>query len=170
MADSLPRDSDSQQQHPTDDANGIDNPKKTMTTKTTTTTTISFPPASHRPSQLQSQRDHRRKSTLPFSRSTRQKPRRWPLVLRFIKGAIHGAILLPVLLHTLVAALIAFVDQNLDFQLGLPVSIIPSLSIVVGLMLVCHSLLLYGLVTKVEGDRFSGIKPRTTASGPDATS
>lgn len=39
-------------------------------------------------------------------------------------------------LHGLFAALIVFLDQHLDGSLGLPASIIPSLSIVVGLMLV----------------------------------
>ena len=80
---------------------------------------------------------------------------RWPLALRFIKGAIHAAIILPVTLHGLFAALVVFLDQQLDGSLGLPASIvrqyeqrtflngslltpfqIPSLSIVVGLMLV----------------------------------
>lgn len=79
---------------------------------------------------------------------------RWPLALRFIKGAIHAAIILPVTLHGLFAALAVFLDQHLDGSLGLPASIvrqyrrgisrnnssltpfqIPSLSIVVGLML-----------------------------------
>lgn len=79
---------------------------------------------------------------------------RWPLALRFIKGAIHAAIILPVTLHGLFAALVVFLDQHLDGSLGLPASIvrqytrgmsrknssltpfqIPSLSIVVGLML-----------------------------------
>ncbi|KAF6231534.1 hypothetical protein HO173_010286 [Letharia columbiana] len=81
-------------------------------------------------------RHHQRQPTIPFARSTRQKPRRWPLALRFIKGAIHGAIILPVALHGLFAALVVFLDQHLDGRLGLPASIIPSLSIVVGLMLV----------------------------------
>ena len=45
---------------------------------------------------------------------------RWPLALRFIKGAIHGAIILPVVLHAGFAALIAFIDQNMDQNLGLP--------------------------------------------------
>lgn len=79
---------------------------------------------------------------------------RWPLALRFIKGAIHAAIMLPVTLHGLFAALVVFLNQHLDGRLGLPASIvcrskqrmssytsrltgfqIPSLSIVVGLML-----------------------------------
>ena len=49
---------------------------------------------------------------------------RWPLVLRFIKGAIHGVIALPVVLHALFAVLIVFIDQNLDRNLGLPTSIV----------------------------------------------
>ncbi|KAL8940018.1 MAG: hypothetical protein Q9216_003041 [Gyalolechia sp. 2 TL-2023] len=59
---------------------------------------------------------------------------RWPLALRFIKGAIHGAIILPVLLHAAFTAVIVALDHNVQ-DLGLPASIIPSLSIVVGLML-----------------------------------
>ncbi|KAL2048154.1 hypothetical protein N7G274_000065 [Stereocaulon virgatum] len=81
-------------------------------------------------------RHHQRKPTIPFARTTRQKPRRWPLALRFVKGAIHGAIILPVTLHGLFAALIVFLDLHREGSLGLPASIIPSLSIVVGLMLV----------------------------------
>lgn len=49
---------------------------------------------------------------------------RWPLALRFIKGAIHGAIALPLALHALFAALVVFIDQNLDGNLGLPASIV----------------------------------------------
>ncbi|KAL8710057.1 MAG: hypothetical protein Q9220_005328 [cf. Caloplaca sp. 1 TL-2023] len=59
---------------------------------------------------------------------------RWPLALRFIKGAIHGAIVLPVLLHAAFALMIVVLDHNVH-DIGLPASIIPSLSIVVGLML-----------------------------------
>ncbi|KAI9730982.1 MAG: hypothetical protein M1834_005443 [Cirrosporium novae-zelandiae] len=81
-------------------------------------------------------RHHQRTPTVPNINASRRKPRRWPLVLRFIKGAIHGAILLPVFLHALFTILIVYIDQNLDHNLGLPASIIPSLSIVVGLMLV----------------------------------
>lgn len=86
-------------------------------------------------------RHHQRKPTIPFARSTRQKPRRfgylncvlcafadaarrWPLALRFIKGAIHRAIILQVTLHGLFAALIVFLDQHLDGTLGLPSSIV----------------------------------------------
>ncbi|KAI9928107.1 hypothetical protein MW887_002140 [Aspergillus wentii] len=56
-------------------------------------------------------------------------------VFRFIKGAIHGAILLPVSLHALFTAFVVFLDTYV-FTVGLPATIIPSLSIVVGLMLV----------------------------------
>ncbi|MCJ1256155.1 hypothetical protein MMC24_003975 [Lignoscripta atroalba] len=72
----------------------------------------------------------------PFAKTSRHKPRRWPLALRFAKGAIHGTIVVPVVLHALFAALIVYIDQCLNGHLGLPASIIPSLSIVVGLMLV----------------------------------
>ncbi|KAL8719252.1 MAG: hypothetical protein Q9225_003711 [Loekoesia sp. 1 TL-2023] len=47
---------------------------------------------------------------------------RWPLALRFIKGAIHGAIILPVLLHAAFAALIVALDHNVQ-DLGLPSNI-----------------------------------------------
>lgn len=46
------------------------------------------------------------------------------MVIRFIKGAIHGVIILPVVLHAAFAALVAFIDQNLDRNLGLPTSIV----------------------------------------------
>lgn len=81
-------------------------------------------------------RHHVRRRTHPHLLSSRQKPRRWPLVFRFIKGAIHGAILLPVGLHVLFAALVVCLDEYILANAGLPNSIIPSLSIVVGLMLV----------------------------------
>ncbi|KKY20726.1 hypothetical protein UCDDS831_g04502 [Diplodia seriata] len=81
-------------------------------------------------------RHHRRTaSTHPSFNVTRTKPRRWPLVLRFIKGAIHGAIFVPVFLHATFTALIVYLDSTVG-EFGLPSSIIPSLSIVVGLMLV----------------------------------
>lgn len=47
-----------------------------------------------------------------------------------------AVIILPVTLHTLFTALIVYIDLHLDHSLGLPSSIVPSLSIVVGLMLV----------------------------------
>ncbi|KAL1628617.1 hypothetical protein SLS56_005726 [Neofusicoccum ribis] len=81
-------------------------------------------------------RHHRRTpSTHPSFNVSRTKPRRWPLVLRFIKGAIHGAIFVPVALHALFTALVVYLDSTVG-EFGLPSSIIPSLSIVVGLMLV----------------------------------
>ena len=58
--------------------------------------------------------------------------RRWPLALRFIKGAIHIAIILPVTLHGLFAALIVFLDLHLDGRLSLPTSIVrPSASLLI---------------------------------------
>ncbi|KAE8154988.1 UPF0187 domain protein [Aspergillus avenaceus] len=77
-----------------------------------------------------------RHGTHPHLLTTRQKPRRWPLVFRFIKGAIHGAIVLPVFLHALFTAFVVYLDLYMFDTVGLPSSIIPSLSIVVGLMLV----------------------------------
>ena len=74
--------------------------------------------------------------TFPSYYSSRKKPRRWPLVIRFIKGAIHKDIALPVVLHALFATLIAYLDMRRENHLGVPSSTIPSLSIVVGLMLV----------------------------------
>ncbi|KAF2238987.1 UPF0187-domain-containing protein [Viridothelium virens] len=78
----------------------------------------------------------KRQSTYPLSYSSRHKPRRWPLVLRFVKGAIHADILLPVVLHSAWAALIVYLNNLTDGDFALPNGIIPSLSIVVGLMLV----------------------------------
>lgn len=79
---------------------------------------------------------HERTPTFPSYYSMRKKPRRWPLVLRFIKGAIHVDIAIAVLLHAAFATLICYLDSNLDGHLGIPSATIPSLSIVVGLMLV----------------------------------
>ncbi|KAG0648683.1 Translocase of outer membrane 22 kDa subunit [Hyphodiscus hymeniophilus] len=64
------------------------------------------------------------------------KPALWPLVLRFSKGSVHRAILFPVLVHALIAAFVVYVNQHINSDFNLPSSIIPSLSIVVGLMLV----------------------------------
>ncbi|EMC97763.1 hypothetical protein BAUCODRAFT_67152, partial [Baudoinia panamericana UAMH 10762] len=72
----------------------------------------------------------------PLYHSSRKKPRRWPLALRFIKGAIHIDVVLPVLLHAAIAAVVCYLDEIKDGHLGIPSSVIPSLSIVVGLMLV----------------------------------
>jgi putative membrane protein len=57
-------------------------------------------------------------------------------VLRFIKGAIHVDIAIPIILSALWASFIVYLDHVRDDHIGLPNSIIPSLSIVVGLMLV----------------------------------
>ncbi|KAL3474127.1 Bestrophin, RFP-TM, chloride channel-domain-containing protein [Aspergillus californicus] len=81
-------------------------------------------------------RHHSRASTHPHQLSTRQKPRRWPLVFRFIKGAIHGAILISVVIHAAFTAVVVCLDRYVFDTVGLPNTIIPSLSIVVGLMLV----------------------------------
>lgn len=77
-----------------------------------------------------------RRPTYPLAHSFRQKPRRLPLVLRFAKGAIHNIIIIPVILHSLFTVLIVYLDRHVVSSLGLPATIIPSLSIVVGLMLV----------------------------------
>lgn len=74
--------------------------------------------------------------TYPLAHSFRQKPRRLPLVLRFAKGSIHGAIYIPVILHSLFTALIVYLDTFPHVHISIPATIIPSLSIVVGLMLV----------------------------------
>ena len=90
----------------------------------------------------QSPRHHQRSPTIPFARTSRHKPRRyticdlqplrilltsrcrWPLVLRFIKGAIHRAIVFPVVLHGLFAALVVYIDSYHKGNLGLPASIV----------------------------------------------
>ena len=74
--------------------------------------------------------------TYPLAHSFRQKPRRLPLVLRFAKGSIHSAIYVPVILHSLFTALIVYLDTFPNVHISIPATIIPSLSIVVGLMLV----------------------------------
>ncbi|KAJ6144954.1 hypothetical protein N7470_008849 [Penicillium chermesinum] len=81
-------------------------------------------------------RHHSRRDTHPHLLSSRRKPRRWPLVLRFIKGAIHLEVLVPVLLHSLFTAFVVYLDTYVFDTVGIPNSIIPSLSIVVGLILV----------------------------------
>lgn len=83
-----------------------------------------------------------RSATYPSYNTTRKKPRRWPLVLRFIKGAIHGQIALAVFLHAGFTGLICYLEGKGVFggRLGIPSSVVPSLSIVVGLMLVCISI------------------------------
>ncbi|CAI6311041.1 unnamed protein product [Periconia digitata] len=77
-----------------------------------------------------------RTPTYPLAHSFRKKPRRLPLVLRFSRGSIHHLLLAPVILHSLFTALIVYLDTYIITSLGLPSTIIPSLSIVVGLMLV----------------------------------
>ncbi|CAD0090733.1 unnamed protein product [Aureobasidium vineae] len=74
--------------------------------------------------------------TKPLMNRARKKPRRLPLVLRFIKGSIHSDILVPVIIHALFAALIVYVDDFTPYTPHLPGSITASLSIVVGLLLV----------------------------------
>lgn len=93
------------------------------------------PPPTLLPRDVRPRHHHRRTSTHPLFHSSRAKPRRWPLVLRFIKGAIHGNIFVPVCLHALFTALIVYLDRYVG-ELGLPSSIIPSISIVISLMLV----------------------------------
>lgn len=96
-----------------------------------------------------------RQSTFPLANRSRRKPRRVPLVLRFVKGSIHRDVFLSVLLHALwfVAflvicssksvclilfrcALVVYLDGSTTLNLRLPTSITSSLSIVVGLLLV----------------------------------
>jgi ion channel-forming bestrophin family protein len=77
-----------------------------------------------------------RTPTYPLAHAARRKPRRIPLVLRFAKGAIHTIILIPVLLHSLFTVLIVYLDRYVAGNISIPSTIIPSLSIVVGLMLV----------------------------------
>ncbi|KAI3396302.1 hypothetical protein diail_12324 [Diaporthe ilicicola] len=100
------------------------------------------PPFQDTPTTLLSQSQHflpptpGRKVTCPHSQLQNRKPRRWPLVLRFIKGAIHGDIALPVFLHALFTTVIVTLHVRLQHNFGLPSSVVSSLSIVVGLMLV----------------------------------
>lgn len=91
------------------------------------------PPRGQRPSF----NNNERSVTYPSYNTTRKKPRRWPLVLRFIKGAIHADIALAVVLHACFTALICYLETSHDGHLAIPSSVVPSLSIVVGLMLVC---------------------------------
>ncbi|KAI4617619.1 uncharacterized protein J4E88_000260 [Alternaria novae-zelandiae] len=77
-----------------------------------------------------------RRPTYPLAHAFRRKPRRLPLVLRFSKGAVHDIILIPVLLHSLFTVLIVYIDTRYVDSISIPATIIPSLSIVVGLMLV----------------------------------
>lgn len=77
-----------------------------------------------------------RQPTYPLAHAFRRKPRRLPLVLRFAKGAVHELIFVPVLLHSLFTVLIVYIDTRYVDSISIPSTIIPSLSIVVGLMLV----------------------------------
>jgi putative membrane protein len=76
-----------------------------------------------------------RASTFPLFHSTRQKPRRWPLVLRVTKGSVHLSILIALAYHCAFTAAVVYFDLYIK-NVGVPGTIIPSLSIVVGLMLV----------------------------------
>ena len=115
-----------------------------------------------------------RQSTYPLSFSSRHKPRRWPLVLRFVKGAIHGEIILPVIFHSAWAALIVYLNTLTDGDFALPNGIIPSLSIVVGLMLVCSIARAWsGFVSSLlytKRFRCFETRPPMTDSGPDDSS
>ncbi|KAF7718537.1 Bestrophin, RFP-TM, chloride channel family protein [Penicillium ucsense] len=93
-------------------------------------------PTLSRQSTFTQGRHHQRRLTHPHLLSSRRKPRRWPLVFRFIKGAIHAQILVSVFLHALFTAFVVYLDNHVFETVVLPPSIIPSLSIVVGLMLV----------------------------------
>ncbi|KAF3908554.1 hypothetical protein ABW21_db0207671 [Orbilia brochopaga] len=77
-----------------------------------------------------------RSESFPWYHSSRQKPRRWPLALRFIKGSVHATIIGPIVFYTLFTALVVFLDEHLNISLGVPSTVTPSLSIVVGLLLV----------------------------------
>jgi putative membrane protein len=77
-----------------------------------------------------------RRPTYPLAHAFRKKPRRLPLVLRFAKGAVHEIIAVPVLVHSLFTVLIVYLDTHVWDSINIPSTIIPSLSIVVGLMLV----------------------------------
>lgn len=108
---------------------------------------------------------HSRSPTFPLYHSTRKKPRRWPLVLRFIKGAIHVDIAIPVVLHAVWSAIIVYVDRVRDDHIGLPSSIIPSLSIVVGLMLVFRNQTSYDRFWQVGRQLYF---PLITSSDPQS--
>lgn len=75
------------------------------------------------------------KPRYPLSNHSRKKSRRWPLVLRVVKGAVHGEIVAPVALHALFTLAVVLLDRHVG-NVSLPPIFIPSLSIVVGLMLV----------------------------------
>jgi hypothetical protein len=69
-------------------------------------------------------RHHRRTETHPFMLSSRRKPRRLPLVFRFIKGAVHGAIIIPVICHAIFTACIIILDKYAFATVGLPSTIV----------------------------------------------
>lgn len=69
-------------------------------------------------------RHHFRAGTHPFMLSSRKKPRRLPLVFRFIKGAIHGAILIPVFCHAVFTAIVVVLDRHVFNTVGLPSTIV----------------------------------------------
>lgn len=81
-------------------------------------------------------RHHHRRPTFPLYHTSRHKPRRWPLTLRFIKGAIHRSIFVPVLLHAIFAVAVVLYNRHRNGDFALPSSLLPNLSIVVGLVLV----------------------------------
>ncbi|KAL4939706.1 Bestrophin, RFP-TM, chloride channel-domain-containing protein [Aspergillus oleicola] len=112
--------------------NFTDLPTPTLSRQTTTTNIH----GAYGQGQGGHSRHHSRSSTHPHLLSSRKKPRRWPLVFRFIKGAIHGAILVYVVFHAVFTAFVIVLDKYVFDNVGLPNTIIPSLSIVVGLMLV----------------------------------
>jgi len=53
-----------------------------------------------------------------------------------VKGAIHVDIAIPMLLHAIFAVLVVWFDERISYSLRLPTTVVPSLSIVVGLILV----------------------------------
>ncbi|KMU89103.1 hypothetical protein CIHG_07035 [Coccidioides immitis H538.4] len=71
---------------------------------------------------------HQRRATHPFMKSHRSKPRRWPLVLRFIKGAVHSAVLVPLICHALFTVLVVCLDKYVYDSLGLPPTIVRSIN------------------------------------------
>lgn len=77
-------------------------------------------------------RYHRRTGTHPSLLSSRRKPRRWPLVFRFIKGAVHGAIIVPVIWHAIFTAFVVWLDKYVFESVGLPSTIVCSNLVVAG--------------------------------------
>ena len=71
-----------------------------------------------------SRRKPRRFDELWFSVDFSDLVSRWPLILRFIKGSIHGAVAVPVTFHALFTAAVVYIDNNRDHNLGLPASIV----------------------------------------------